>query len=237
MDEREFDKFADEDEYYRLHARNISASGEAPEFFHEKKISDLADSWGRPERPPRAILDFGAGVGNSIPYFRKYFPVAELTCADVSLRSLESARTRYPGAEKLVQVAGSTLPFPDNSFDIVFSACVFHHIGHDDHEHWLRELNRVARPGGELFIYEHNPLNPLTVTAVRTCPFDENAHLIGGRTFARRAADARWSNVKIRYRIFFPKALAGLRALEPYLVFIPLGAQYSVSATKAASTA
>ena len=235
MDEREFDKFADEDEYYRLHASNISASGEAPEFFHESKIRDLAASRRQAKTPPGAILDFGSGVGNSVPYFRKYFGASELTCADVSSRSLESSQTRHPGAERYVRISGKRLPFPDNTFDIVFSACVFHHIDHEEHEHWLGELNRVARLGGELFIYEHNPLNPLTVAAVRTCPFDENARLIHGRTFLRRIANAHWSNATIRYRIFFPKVLARLRTIEPYLSLVPFGAQYYVSATKSIS--
>jgi SAM-dependent methyltransferase len=235
MDEREFDKFADEDEYYRLHASNVSASGEVPEFFHETKVKDLAASsrWGKP--PPAAILDFGSGVGNSVPYFRKYFGTSELTCADVSTRSLDSSRARHPGAERYAQISGNRLPFPDNSFDVVFSACVFHHIEHAEHGNWLRELNRVAKPGGELFIYEHNPLNPLTVAAVRTCPFDENARLIHARTFSRRIANAHWSNVRVRYRIFFPGILAKLRAIEPYMYFVPFGAQYYVSAIKAAS--
>ena len=40
------------------------------------------------------------------------------------------------------------------------------------------ELKRVLRAGGACVIFEHNPLNPLTVQAVNTCPFDENAVLI-----------------------------------------------------------
>jgi SAM-dependent methyltransferase len=234
MDEREFDKFADE--YHRLHASNIAASGEPPEYFHEKKIADLAAAWaGR--APPRQILDFGSGVGNSVPFFRKYFPAAALTCADVSARSLELSRSRWAGAETYAPIVGGALPFPDAAFDIVFSACVFHHIDHAEHGHWLAELNRVTRPGGELFIYEHNPFNPLTVSAVRTCPFDENAHLITGAAFARRAAGARWADVRVRYRVFFPRALAALRPFEPWLGLLPLGAQYSVSGRKAAAAA
>ncbi|MBB5503094.1 hypothetical protein [Paraburkholderia sp. MM5384-R2] len=40
MGKAEFDSFADE--YLSLHARNIAASGEAPEFFAEYKIRDIA---------------------------------------------------------------------------------------------------------------------------------------------------------------------------------------------------
>jgi ubiquinone/menaquinone biosynthesis C-methylase UbiE len=230
MDESEFDKFADE--YYDLLARNITASGETPEFFTEYKIKDVAFHLERDGVAPRTILDFGAGVGSSVPYFRKYFPCSALTCADVSQRSLDLSRKRYPGGEHYTRIIGDRLPFPDGSFDVVFSACVFHHIPHEEHAHWLSELNRVTAAGGKLFIFEHNPLNPLTVSVVRSCPFDENAHLINGWTFSRRIADARWSNVKVRYRIFFPRMLAMLRRLEPHLCSLPLGAQYYVSGQK-----
>ena len=40
MEEKEFDKFADE--YYNIHSRNIAASGESPDFFAEYKIKDVA---------------------------------------------------------------------------------------------------------------------------------------------------------------------------------------------------
>jgi ubiquinone/menaquinone biosynthesis C-methylase UbiE len=231
MDVQEFDKFADE--YSVLHARAVAASGYGSDFFAEYKIRDMAEQLQREGKRPRTILDFGSGVGNSIPYFRKYFPDSLLTCGDVSSRSLEVSRTRFPGAETHALIAGDRLPFPDASFDAVFSACVFHHIAHDEHAHWLRELQRVAAAAGRLFIFEHNPWNPLTAAAVRNCPFDENARLIDGRSFARRVAQTGWSDVAVRYRIFFPRMLAILRAVEPHISFLPLGAQYYVSGRKA----
>ncbi len=233
MEAPEFDHFAEE--YYDLHSKNIALSGEPPEYFAEYKIIDIATQLQASGAAPRTILDFGSGVGNSVAYFRKYFPMSNLTCADVSERSLDLSRKLYPGSERYVRIDENHLPFLDNSFDVIFSACVFHHITHDEHVHWLSELYRVAAPGGKLFIFEHNPLNPLTVSAIRTCPFDKNAELIYGRTFAGRVANARWSNVKVRYRIFFPRMLRILRGLERFFYFVPVGAQYYVSATKDAS--
>jgi ubiquinone/menaquinone biosynthesis C-methylase UbiE len=230
MDVAEFDQFADE--YYRTHAANISASGETPDYFAEYKIKDIVTQLQADGATPRAILDFGSGVGNSIPYFRKHFPNSALTCADVSQRSLDVSRERNAGREHYARIDGDRLPCADNLFDVVFSACVFHHIPHDEHARWLGELNRVTAPGGRLFIFEHNPLNPLTMSAVRTCPFDENARLIGGRIFSRRIAEAKWSDVEVRYRIFFPRILKMLRPLEPYLRGVPLGAQYYVFGRK-----
>lgn len=230
----EFDKFADELAYREMRTRNISASGESPDFFDEYKVRDVALALEAVGKSPQRILDFGCGVGNSIPYFRKYFPDAVLTCTDVSSRSLELCGSRYPGRERYVQIAGERLAFADNTFDMTFSACVFHHIDHAVHARWLAELKRVTAIGGTLFIFEHNPWNPLTVSAIRSCPLDENAQLIDARTFARRVAAAGWSDVAVRFRIFFPHMLAKLRVLEPYLTAVPLGAQYYVSGRKPA---
>src|SRR4029079_11684556 len=79
-----------------------------------------------------------------------------------------------------VELDGATLPFDDGSFDIIFTACVFHHIDHAEHPIVLSELKRVLKRQGWVFLFEHNPLTPLTVRAVRTCPYDENARLISG---------------------------------------------------------
>jgi trans-aconitate methyltransferase len=64
-------------------------SGESPEFFAEYKVVDAAKLAKRVGLAhPLRVMDFGAGVGNSVPFFRKYLPDARLTCVDVSARSL-----------------------------------------------------------------------------------------------------------------------------------------------------
>jgi hypothetical protein len=73
------------------------------------------------------------------------------------------------------------------------------------------------------------------VHAVRTCPFDDNARLISGPAMRRRLEAAGLTDVVLRYRIFFPAALAALRPLERYLGKLWLGAQYYVLGHKANS--
>lgn len=226
----EFDALADE--YRVVHKDNISITGEAPEYFSEYKIADLSRAATHLKLRSTNILDFGSGIGNSLPYFRKYFPGSDVVCADVSERSIEIAQTRFPGVEKYLLIDG-TVPLPDSSQDIVFSACVFHHIPHEEHLHWLGELLRVTKPGGILAIYEHNPLNPLTLRAVNTCPLDVNAHLIRGNVMARRTKAAGWSAADVAYKVFFPSALSALRPMEDRLEWLPLGAQYRMIARKA----
>lgn len=227
----EFDLLADE---YRVqHEANVAITGESPEYFSEYKIADLADLLNRMELPTTKILDFGSGIGNSLPYLRKYFSSSELSCADVSARSIEIAQTRFPGQENYVLIDQS-IPLPTASQDVVFSACVFHHIPHEQHLHWLAELRRITKPGGVLAIYEHNPLNPLTVRAVNTCPLDVNAKLIRGGTMRKRAVAGGWEDAQVDYKLFFPSALAALRPMERHLEWLCLGAQYRMLARRSA---
>ncbi len=226
MKSSEFDKFAHE--YADLHRANIAASGESPEYFAEYKIRDFRELCVRVglPGPTGRILDFGAGVGTSVEHFRRYFPGAKLTCVDVSLASLRIGAGRFNGTADFVAFNGHRLPFADGSFDCVFSACVFHHIEPEEHVALLSELRRVLRPRGLITIFEHNPLNPLTVRAVRTCPFDENAILLRAGTLRQRLVQAGFTGAAVRYRVFFPRALRHLRPLEHWMKWLPLGAQY-----------
>jgi SAM-dependent methyltransferase len=222
----EFDQYADD--YLTLHKASIAASGEDPEYFSAYKVAEAA----RLFRSVKVdnILDFGCGIGSSMPHFRAYFPSSSLICADVSERSLEVAMSRFPNAGKSLLISADSIDLPDASVDLIFTACTFHHIPEYEHVCWFRELRRLTRPDGNFVIFEHNPLNPLTVHAVNTCAFDINAKLIRAARLRQVMLNAGWRNAVIRYHIFFPRFLAFLRPLERYLSWLPLGAQYSITA-------
>ncbi len=226
MDAAEFDRFADE--YTATHAENIRMGGEDPAYFARYKIEEVRRRWdlaGRDE--PQAVLDFGTGIGNSLPHLRRLFPRSALTGLDVSQRSLEVAERRFPGAARLLRYAGEgALPLESGRFQLVFSACVFHHVDAAEHGRLLAELRRVLAPGGWLVIFEHNPANPATRHIVATCPFDGNAVLLPAAVLKRREQQAGLQDVEVAYTAFFPGALRALRPLERFMTMLPVGAQY-----------
>lgn len=232
MSDAEFDRFAAE--YRKIHQANIAASGEDPEYFAHYKMRDFRSHVERSALPVDGhYLDFGCGPGTSIDPFFAQFPSARLTCADVSSVSLEQARLQHGdrvafellGAPQSCEATGGRL-------DGAFANCVFHHIPHEAHAASLQLLRDRLAPGGLLMIYEHNPLNPLTVRAVRTCPLDENAVLIASRAWPELLRTAGFRHVRVEFRVFFPAALALLRPLENILRWLPLGAQYCVTARR-----
>ncbi len=227
MDEAEFDKFAEE--YRELSEQVLGISGEDAQFFAEYKIRDTAGLVRKFNLPDNLrVLDFGAGIGTSTPWLRQYLPNCELDCVDVSRKSLEIAEYRFPDMARYTHFDGATLPWPENSFDLVFSACVFHHIPPAERPRLLAELRRVLKPGGLFVSFEHNPKNFLTVRAVNACRFDENAILLSGQEFLSKLNAAELTNPHLRYRIFFPGFLRALRPLEKFMTWLPLGAQYYV---------
>jgi ubiquinone/menaquinone biosynthesis C-methylase UbiE len=59
-----------------------------------------------------------------------------------------------------VEMDVQNLAFPDRTFDTVFATFVFCSV--PDPVEGLRELHRVCRPGGRLFLLEHmRPNNPI----------------------------------------------------------------------------
>lgn len=225
MDQAEFDRFADD--YLKTHKANVAISGEEPDYFARYKIDEVRRLWtagGGAE--PRAIVDFGAGIGNSLPHLRRAFPGARITALDVSRRSLDIAARRFAGTAEFVCYDGGDIPLPDGSVDLVFSSCVFHHIDEAEHVEIFRRLRRLLAPGGRLIVFEHNPLNPVTRHIVATCEFDENAVLIPAGAFKARQRAAGFGKVDAAFTGFFPAGLKALRPLERYLTALPFGAQY-----------
>jgi len=139
---------------------------------------------------------------------------------------------RFGREASFVAFDGNRLPFPDSTFDCVFAGCVFHHVAPAEHRDLLAEVRRVIRLGGHLMIYEHNPLNPLTVRTVKACPFDDHAILVRARRLSAALEAAGFGGTRVRYRVFFPRALRWFRPLEDSLGWLPLGAQYYAIAVR-----
>ena len=228
MSQAEFDAYVDE--YDAQHAQSVKLSGEDPEFFAEYKAKEAARVMAAAGLAPQRIMDFGAGRGNCIAHLQAEFPQAALTALDVSARSLTHCSARAIRPLETVCYDGRTLPFEDASFDLVFTACVFHHIPAEDHIRLLAEIRRTLSPKGRFMLFEHNPWNPLTRHAVATCPFDVNAVLISAPEMRPRFRAAGFTDIDLKWTLFFPAFAAPLRPLEAGLGWLPLGAQYRLLA-------
>lgn len=181
------------------------------------------------EKPFR-LLDFGCGVGNLYGQVLDFFPTAIYTGVDPSKDSIRKARSRFQVAANFQEY--DSREWEANGYDLIFSAGVFHHIPHAEHEALINKLSSLLNQGGRLVIWEHNPLNPVTQKIVKDCPFDEDAVLVPSKILKKHFTRVSLSNVQVIYTTFFPKFLSALNFMDPYLGWLPLGGQYLVTGQK-----
>jgi SAM-dependent methyltransferase len=108
--------------------------------------------------PRGAGLDVGCGTG--VLARRLGDAGYEMVGVDPSEGMLRVLRACAPGLEA-VQASGTALPFADDSFDLVLTVAVMHHIAQpQDVRATLGEMVRVLRPSGRVLVWDHNPRNP-----------------------------------------------------------------------------
>ncbi|MEA2752262.1 MAG: hypothetical protein QOI41_6405, partial [Myxococcales bacterium] len=120
---------------------------------------------------------------------------------------------------------------PKAHFATIVLSGVLHHVAPAARVDLLRTVRGLLRPGGQLVVFEHNRLNPVTRRAVAACAFDDDAILLWPWEARGVLRSAGFTSVRTDYIVFFPRALAFLRPLEPKLRRVILGAQQMVLAT------
>ena len=106
------------------------------------------------ERDPfEDVLDVGCGTGPVISLLSEKYPEKHYVGLDLTPAMIETARAKgLPCAEFVVGDA-ENLPFGDETFDAVLCSNSFHHYPNPGA--FLRETNRVLRPGGKLILRDY----------------------------------------------------------------------------------
>ena len=102
---------------------------------------------------PGKILFAALGTGLDIPSFP---PGMSITAIDISPEMLKRAQPRidnYQGEIQAEIVDIHEMPYPEGHFDQVFTSCTFCSV--PEPVAALRSLNRVLKPGGRLYMFEH----------------------------------------------------------------------------------
>ena len=61
-------------------------------------------------------------------------------------------------------------------YDLVFLACVLHHIKPEEREKWMQAVVRHLKPGGCIAVFEHNTRNPYTKKIILNPESGDNFH-------------------------------------------------------------
>lgn len=231
-----FDKYADN--YDEGHVKAVAMSGFKPDYFHEYKFKELISylkKVGLGNKPIK-LLDFGCGIGRSVEYLRKYLPKISIYGVDVSAGEIRVAKKNNKNLKnvKFASFDGYNIPFK-TKFDVIFVANVFHHIKRNEQEKVLKNIYKNLAKNGYLFIFEHNPINPLTqwIYFRNDFQFDKNSNLLSHFRTGNFLKKVGLPNNEVRFAIFFPQFLSMLIPFEKYLRWLPLGAHYFYIAKKA----
>ncbi len=116
-----------------------------------QRTTDLAQL-----QPGDAVLDVGCGTGTlAMAVARHVDRTGRIAGVDPGTQQI--ARARAKAARRHLPIdfqigVIEQLPFPDHSFDVVFSTLMMHHLPAPLKRQGLAEIARVLKPGGRLVI-------------------------------------------------------------------------------------
>ncbi|MDQ3699879.1 MAG: class I SAM-dependent methyltransferase [Chloroflexota bacterium] len=100
-----------------------------------------------PSPAERRVLDAGCGTGGNLTWLAGFG-----SAYGVDLSPLAMGLCRRRGLSTVAQGSVTRLPFAEGTFDLVTSFDVVYHLDVEDDVAALREMRRVLRPGGTIFV-------------------------------------------------------------------------------------
>ena len=97
-----------------------------------------------------SILDWGCGCGRVITQLMKFVSPERLHGCDIDSAAIEWDKQHLHGPSFIRVDPYPPTNYPDRSFDVIYGISVMTHLDEKTQMLWLRELERIARPGAIL---------------------------------------------------------------------------------------
>lgn len=106
-------------------------------------------------QPNMSVLDLGCGTGTLTLMLKRAHPDANVTGMDGDPDVLKIAQDKSRGMNiQWDKGLASFLPYPGSAFDRVVTSLVVHHLITDDKRLAFKEVFRVLKPRGELYVLD-----------------------------------------------------------------------------------
>lgn len=159
------------------------------------------------------VLEVGAGTGLNFPWYRPE-QVERVEAIEPDSAMLAYARESMRQATvpiSLTQASVEALPFADASFDSVVVALVFCSV--EDPAQGMREIRRVLKPQGTLFLFEHVRSQSAWVARLQAALVPLTTRLFGNCHWNRDTAQ---TVQEVGFQITYVRRLKG--GLDPHIV-------------------
>lgn len=171
------------------------------------------DYWLRHTGGGGRLLDIGCGSGYITTLFAEHATQVNAIETDGSGSQWEvhRANTHWSGFRKLFDhlnrqytnlafdtYTGTNIPFAENAFDHVVAYAVIEHVHRDQEEKLLREMYRVLKPGGYLYITKLPRTWSIHERLARWLGFDAHLNLYSRRQIVGLLTTAGFTNITIQ---------------------------------------
>jgi SAM-dependent methyltransferase len=105
-----------------------------------------------------SVLEVGSGIGMLANSVATRNPDSKVFGIEISPKQIKKAKNNFSGTTNLAFIEGDALSikFDNDTFDIIYCRYILEHVLNP--EFVLREIYRVLKPGGKLFVQENNIL-------------------------------------------------------------------------------